>query len=159
MVYSINVKIMALSKPEWGWGCHLTSIRNPIVEATMVRFPILVFSISINAMVQHYYSLCYNLKIWIKLECHGRNAYVSNTIPGAPTTTSYIDLARNGNSGYANEILGCAKWHFWRKFPWKWKNWDNLGCAISFVTRANHRCTGGWLILWPYTTFEEWKHG
>ena len=33
-----------------------------------------------------------------------------------------IDLARNDNSGCANEILGCAKCHFWWKSPWKWKN-------------------------------------
>ena len=33
-----------------------------------------------------------------------------------------IDLARNSNSGCANEILGCAKCHFWWKSPWKWKN-------------------------------------
>ena len=37
-----------------------------------------------------------------------------------------IDLARNGNSGCANKILGCAKCHFWRKSPWKWKNWGNF---------------------------------
>ena len=55
-----------------------------------------------------------------------------------------IDLARNGNSGCENEILGCAKWYFWRKFPWKWKNLGNL----SFIARAKHGCTGGWLILW-----------
>ena len=36
-----------------------------------------------------------------------------------------IDLARNGNSGCANEILGCANCHFWWKSPWKWKNWGN----------------------------------
>ena len=35
---------------------------------------------------------------------------------------SCIDLARNRNSGCANEILGCAKFHFWWKSPWKWKN-------------------------------------
>ena len=35
---------------------------------------------------------------------------------------SPIDLARNGSSGFANEILGCAKCHFWWKSPWKWKN-------------------------------------
>ena len=23
-----------------------------------------------------------------------------------------------------------------------------LGCAISSIARAKHRCTGGWLILW-----------
>ena len=23
-----------------------------------------------------------------------------------------------------------------------------LGCAISSIAHANHRCTGGWLILW-----------
>ena len=33
-----------------------------------------------------------------------------------------IDLARNGNSGCANEILGCVKCQFWWKSPWKWKN-------------------------------------
>ena len=33
-----------------------------------------------------------------------------------------IDLARNDNSGCANEILGCVKCHFWLKSPWKWKN-------------------------------------
>ena len=33
-----------------------------------------------------------------------------------------IDWARNGNSGCANEILGCAKCHFWWKSPWKWNN-------------------------------------
>ena len=33
-----------------------------------------------------------------------------------------IDLARNGNSGCANEILGCAKCDFWWKSPWKWEN-------------------------------------
>ena len=38
----------------------------------------------------------------------------------------YIDLARNGNSGCANEILGCAKRYFWKQFPWKWKNWGNF---------------------------------
>ena len=37
-----------------------------------------------------------------------------------------IDLARNGNSGCANEILGCAKCHFWWKSPWKWKNLDDF---------------------------------
>ena len=33
-----------------------------------------------------------------------------------------IDLATNGNSGCANDILGCAKCHFWWKSPLKWKN-------------------------------------
>ena len=37
-----------------------------------------------------------------------------------------IGLARNGNSGCANEILGCAKCQFWWKSPWKWKNWGNF---------------------------------
>ena len=37
-----------------------------------------------------------------------------------------IDLARNGNSGCANEILGCAKYQFWWKSPWKWKNLGNF---------------------------------
>ena len=36
------------------------------------------------------------------------------------------DLARNGNSGCANEVLGCAKCHFWWKSPWKWKNLGNF---------------------------------
>ena len=33
-----------------------------------------------------------------------------------------INLARNGNSGCANEILGCAKCHFWWKSTCKWKH-------------------------------------
>ena len=37
-------------------------------------------------------------------------------------TLHHIDLARNGNSGCANEILGCAKCHFWWKSPGKLKN-------------------------------------
>ena len=40
-----------------------------------------------------------------------------------------IDLPRNGNSGCANEILGCAECRFWRKFPWKWKNWGNFSAC------------------------------
>ena len=36
--------------------------------------------------------------------------------------TCCIDLARNGNSGCANQILGCAKCHFSWKSPWNWKN-------------------------------------
>ena len=59
-----------------------------------------------------------------------------------------IDLTRNGNSGCANEILGCAKCHFWWKSPWKLKDLGDFGGAISSVARAKHRCTGGWLILW-----------
>ena len=55
-----------------------------------------------------------------------------------------IDLARNGSSGCANEILGCANCHFWWKSPWKWKNlgdfrvcnWLNCPCK----TRVH-----GWL--------------
>ena len=38
----------------------------------------------------------------------------------------YIDLARNGNSGCANETSGCAKCHFWWKSPWKLKNFCNF---------------------------------
>ena len=38
----------------------------------------------------------------------------------------FSGLARNGNSGCANEILGCAKCQFWWKSPWKWKNWGNF---------------------------------
>ena len=41
-------------------------------------------------------------------------------------TVYSIDLARNGNSGCANEILGCAKCHFWWKSPWKWMNLGNF---------------------------------
>ena len=37
-----------------------------------------------------------------------------------------IDLARNGNSGCANETSGCAKCHFWWKSPWKLKNLGNF---------------------------------
>ena len=40
--------------------------------------------------------------------------------------TCIIDLARNGNSGCANEILGCAKCHFWWKSLWKSKNLGNF---------------------------------
>ena len=39
---------------------------------------------------------------------------------------SCIDLARNGNSGCANENSGCAKCHFWWKSPWKLKNFGNF---------------------------------
>ena len=52
-----------------------------------------------------------------------------------------IDLARNGNSGCANEILGCAKCHFWWKSPWKWRIRVILWCALSTIARAKH----GWL--------------
>ena len=37
-----------------------------------------------------------------------------------------IDLARNGNSGCANETSGCAKCLFWWKSPWIWKNCGNF---------------------------------
>ena len=37
-----------------------------------------------------------------------------------------IDLARNGNSGCANETSGCAKCHFWWISPWKLKNFGNF---------------------------------
>ena len=30
--------------------------------------------------------------------------------------------------------------------------WAILGCAISSIARAKHRCTGGWLKLWVSTT-------
>ena len=39
---------------------------------------------------------------------------------------SAIDLARNGNSGCANETSGCAKCLFWWKSPRKWKNCGNF---------------------------------
>ena len=41
-----------------------------------------------------------------------------------------IDLARNGDSGCANEGIEII-----------------LGCAISCIACAKHGCTGGWLIL------------
>ena len=28
-----------------------------------------------------------------------------------------------------------------------------LGCTISFIARAKHGCTGGWLILWGEITY------
>ena len=60
------------------------------------------------------------------------------------TTPEGIDLARNGNSGCAHEILGCAKCHFWWKSPWKWKNW----CDFRVCTWHNCPCktrVHGWL--------------
>ena len=42
------------------------------------------------------------------------------------TAQHTIDLARNGNSGCANENSGCAKCHFWWKSPWKLKNFGNF---------------------------------
>ena len=67
-----------------------------------------------------------------------------HTYECSPTLCPHpIDLARNGNSGCANEILGCAKCHFWRQSPWKWKNCGNLGCAINFIACAKHGCMGG----------------
>ena len=51
---------------------------------------------------------------------------------------SNIGLARNGNSGCANEIFGCAKCHFWRKSPWKWKNWGNFRvCNLALLPVQN----------------------
>ena len=52
-----------------------------------------------------------------------------------------MDLARNCNSGCANEILGCAKCHFWRKSPWNEIIGIILGCANGFIACAKH----GWL--------------
>ena len=51
-----------------------------------------------------------------------------------------IDLARNGNSGCANEISGCAN------ATSEGNPYENeiigviLGCAISFIVRAKHEC-------------------
>ena len=55
-----------------------------------------------------------------------------------------IDLARNGNSLCANEILGVYKMLILKKIPMQMKE---LGCAISFIAFAKHSCMGGWLIL------------
>ena len=60
-----------------------------------------------------------------------------------------IDLARYGNSVWANKILGCAKCLFLMKFRMKMKKIRViLGCANSSIAPAKHGCTGGWLILW-----------
>ena len=48
--------------------------------------------------------------------------WVCQSMSWALKSPPSIDLARNGNSGCANEILGHAKCHFWWKSPWKWKN-------------------------------------
>ena len=60
------------------------------------------------------------------------------------TINDVIDLARNGNSGCANEILRCAKCHFWRKSPWKWKNWGNLRVCNQFYGPCKTQ-VHGWL--------------
>ena len=82
-------------------------------------------------------------KLWHEQTDGWRNGQSHSYVP------TNIDLARNDNSGCANEILGCVKCHFWWKSPWKWKNWVILGCAISSIACAKHGCTGGWLILCP----------
>ena len=55
-----------------------------------------------------------------------RNATTAQIILKDDKDDIDIDLARNGNSGCANEILGCAKCHFWWKSSWKWKNWGDF---------------------------------
>ena len=51
---------------------------------------------------------------------------VASERPGGATPPGNLpaptDLARNGNSGCANKILGCAKCLFWQNSSWKWKN-------------------------------------
>ena len=77
-----------------------------------------------------------------------------------------IDLARIGNSGCANEILGCAKCRFWWKSPWKWKNqgdfrvcnriwWlyrSTLVEVIQTISSANWPLGSG--IIWPSNELE-----
>ena len=58
-------------------------------------------------------------------------------------TTHSIDLARNSNSGCANEILGCAN----ATFDENERIRVILGCAIGLIACAKHRCVGGWLKL------------
>ena len=62
-----------------------------------------------------------------------------------PMTGLIINLARNGN----NEILGCAKCHFWWKSQWKQRIWVILGCVISSIAPAKHGWLANtmWLIL------------
>ena len=60
---------------------------------------------------------------------------------------SGIDLARNGNSGCANQILGCANATFHQNPHEIERIWVILGCAISSIAHAKHGCTGGWLKL------------
>ena len=65
----------------------------------------------------HLCSKSYSLilfKNWL-IEAWGLNQYKDAILP-------VIDLVRNGHSGCANGILGCAKCHFLWKSPWKWKN-------------------------------------
>ena len=60
--------------------------------------------------------------------------FVENCHTVAKSSVWCIDLARNGNSRCANEILGCAKCHPWRKSPWKWKNFrvcNELNCPCK----------------------------
>ena len=58
-----------------------------------------------------------------------------------------IDLARNDNSGCANEIFGCVNATFDENSHENERIWVILGCAISSIARAKHGCTGGRLIL------------
>ena len=69
-------------------------------------------------------------------------------LKGCVRGLSVIDLPRNGNSGFANEILGCAKLRLLlMKISMKMKQ---LGCAITWISSiasAKHGCTGDWLTL------------
>ena len=69
-----------------------------------------------------------------------------------------IDLARNGNSGCADEILGCAKCQFWWKSPWTWKNMVILGCAIGLIACEKHKFTGSCLNLCSYPSTHHGAH-
>ena len=81
-----------------------------------------IYSIIKNQREQHLTHLPLIVLNDVKFGQHWYNLYLLLYSNQGSTWTKTIDLARNGNSGCANQILGCAKCHFSWKSPWNWKN-------------------------------------
>ena len=79
--------------------------------------------LSVELLGTNYNDIWFELQqfLFTKMHLHKRRlkCLCLNMFNSSPPS---IDLARNSNSGCANEILGCAKCHFLWKSPWKWKN-------------------------------------
>ena len=111
-----NQKEFTIRKRNW-----INSFNSSLSIPIPIPIPFIQFLCDSNSWNWNWYQFQFQFRNWPQ--------------PWAPDIGRYkhvlplyivIDLARNGNSGCANEIFGCAKCHFWRKSPWKWKNWGNF---------------------------------
>ena len=141
------------TRKDFNYLWHVVSVwRNDIKCKCMFMFPLTTLACKVL-------SLCHMAK-WFVMFCVGNGLIPQTLYIMLPPFAAYtggiwkslwcIDLARNGNSGCANEILGCAKCHFWWKSPWKWKNLGNFR-VCNWLPCLCKTQVHGWLaktMLW-----------